>query len=175
MPTAQNSRRQYTLFVQEPTRSRLNALRLSLDPVQASLISAHVTLCREDEIEQLDPVDVFNRVQSWAHGPLRLAFGGPRLFDGNGVLLPCEQGLGQFHSLRQWLLQSQEARQHAAHLTLAHPRNLKAVGNTPAALAGCPHALKLQFPVVALIEQLGSTPWRSLQEASLGGTVHGVA
>ncbi len=146
-----------------------------MDPVQASLIAAHVTLCREDEIEQLDPAAVLSRVQSWAKGPLRLAFGHPRLFSGHGVLLPCERGSGSFRSLRQWLLQNQGAREHAAHLTLAHPRNIKAAGNTPAALAGCPHALELQFPVVALIEKHGSAPWRVLVEATLGGTVHGVA
>lgn len=175
MPTAHNSRRQLTLFVQEPARSRLDALRSTLDPIQASLVAAHVTLCREDEIEQLDPAAVFSRVQSWTEGPLRLVFGGPRLFNGHGVLLPCDQGSSGFHRLRQWLLQSRGVRQHAAHLTLAHPRNLKAVGNTPAALAGCPHVLDLLFPVVALIEQHGSAPWRVLQEAALGGTVPGVA
>lgn len=146
-----------------------------MDPVQASLIAVHVTLCREDEIEQLDPTTVFSRIASWAQGPLRLAFGGPRVFNGHGVLLPCEHGSVEFQRLRQWLLQDKGAREHAAHLTLAHPRNPKAAGNTATALAAFPHALELQFPAVALIEQHGSAPWLLLQEATLGGTVPGVA
>jgi 2'-5' RNA ligase len=170
VPTAQNRRRQLTLFVPEPERAALDALRSSLDPVQASLIPAHVTLCREDEIEHLDPAAVFTRVKSWAQGPLRLAFGGARVFNGHGVLLPCQHGSEGFHHLRQWLLQDQAAREHAAHLTLAHPRNPKAAGNTATTLAACPRALELQFPAVALIEQHGFAPWRVLQEANLGGT-----
>ncbi|WP_425509545.1 2'-5' RNA ligase family protein [Xanthomonas maliensis] len=175
MSNAPNSRRQLTLFVQEPGKSRLDALRSSLDPVQASLISAHVTLCREDEIEKLDPAAVFSKVESWAQGALRLAFGVPRAFNGHGVLLPCVHGSDEFHRLRQWLLEDQGTREHAAHLTLAHPRNPKAQGNTAIALAGLPSALEFPFPVVSLIEQHGSAPWRVLQEANLGGTAHGVA
>ena len=146
-----------------------------MDPIQAALIAAHVTLCREDEIQQLDPTAVFSRVVAWARGPLHLAFGGPRVFNGHGVLLPCEHGSVEFQLLRQWILQDQCARDHVAHLTLAHPRNPKAAGNTATTLAAFPHALALQFPAVALIEQYGSAKWRILQEATLGGNVPGVA
>lgn len=65
-------RRQLTLFVPEPRRAHLDALRQTLDPVQASLIGAHVTLCREDEIQDLDPVVMVRRVAAWPHGPLTL-------------------------------------------------------------------------------------------------------
>ena len=163
-----NTRRQLTLFVDEPWRSRLQDQRLALDPVQASLIAPHVTLCREDEIAQLDWSAVVRRVEAWAHGPLRLSFGAPRRFDGHGVLLPCEQGAAQFQSLRQWLLRDQGARAHQAHLTLAHPRNAMAAGNTEAALAACPQSLELQFGVVSRIEQHGAGPWRVLEESLLG-------
>ena len=49
-PATTNSRRQVTLFVPDPTRSMLEAIRKRLDPVQYRLIRAHVTLCREDEL-----------------------------------------------------------------------------------------------------------------------------
>ena len=123
MPEAPISRRQLTLFVAEPWRSRLNRFRQSLDPVQASLIAAHVTLAREDEIELLDLASLLERAASWSHGPINLSFGQPKRFFEHGVLLPCEQGQEQFLQLRRWLLQDQEARAHEAHLTLAHPRN----------------------------------------------------
>lgn len=169
MLAALNIRRQLTLFLKEPWSTRLDALRLNLDPVQASLIAAHVTICREDEIAHVDYSCVFSRVKEWSRGPLFLSFGQPRYFSGHGVLLPCEEGLGEFHSLRQWLLQDPGAREHEAHITLAHPRNPRAVGNTEAALASCPQALKLQFASVVLIEQHGSAPWRVMHESTLGG------
>jgi hypothetical protein len=122
VPDVPTRRRQLTLFVEEPWRSRLQALRRALDLVQASLIAPHVTLCREDEIEQLDQSTIFSRVAAWTHG---------------------------------------------AHLTLAHPRNPRAVGNTEAALAACPPALQIQFTTVALIEQHGAAPWTVLQESLL--------
>lgn len=168
VPAGSDSRRQLTLFVGPPWRTRLEAFRLALDPVQASLIAAHVTLCREDEIGQQDPAAIFRRVAAWSHGPLDLSFGSPRRINGHGVLLPCEQGSGQFQRLRRWLLQDPDAREHGAHLTLAHPRNARAPGNTDAALAAVPAELQLQFSTVALIEQHGAAPWRVLHEATLG-------
>lgn len=153
----------------------MEAIRLALDPVQAALIPAHVTLCREDEIERLDPSSIFSKVEMWAHGPIDLSFGQPRYFNGHGVLLPCEQGSGQFHALRRWLLRDSSAREHQAHLTLAHPRNPKTIGNTAAALAACPQALELRFASVALIEQHGAGPWNTLRESALGGKARSVA
>lgn len=180
MPTApapadHDRRRQLTLFVAEPEQARWNALRAILDPVQAALIAAHVTLCREDEIGQLDPSAIFRRVRSWPHGPITLQFDRPTRFGGHGVLLPCRHGAAQFQRLRQWLLQDQSAREHGAHLTLAHPRNPKSANNTDAALASCPENLELQFASVALIEQLHQQPWRVLEEAVLGADTNGSA
>jgi hypothetical protein len=168
-PHQPGTRRQLTLFVAEPWRARLQTLRQALDPVQASLIDAHVTLCREDEIVHLDRLALFGRVETWAQGPIRLGFGPARLFGGHGVLLPCEQGTASFQALRRWMLQDTSAREHHAHLTLAHPRNPRAAGHTEAAVAACPQALELEFSTVSLIEQRGSAPWTILQASALGG------
>lgn len=175
MATTSDHRRQLTLFVTEPWRSRLDALRQVLDPLQASLIPAHVTLCREDEIEQLDKASIAGRARSWPYGPLSVTFGRPQRFGGHGALLPCEQGSDQFQRLRQWLLQDQGAREHGAHLTLAHPRNPESAGNNNAALDTCPPVLQLQFASVAVIEQHGSSPWKVIGEAVLGSAGSGVA
>jgi len=175
MSAVQNSRRQLTLFVSPPWGPRLDALRRALDPVQASLIAAHVTLCREDELEGTTASALFSRAESWVAGPISLAFGQATRFNGHGVLLPAERGSGKFNRLRQWLLQDTSAREHGAHITLAHPRNPRFAGNTDAALAACPQALELPFASVALIEQPGSGPWRLVQEATLGSCAPGVA
>ena len=175
MPTHPNSRTQLTLFPALPLRSKLDALRLSLDPVQASLIPAHVTLCREDEIENQDLTTILQRARSWPHGALTLSFGQAQRFNGHGILLPCLLGSSTFQDLRQWLLQGPAVREHHAHLTLAHPRNPRSSGNNEASLAACPQSLELSFRSVSLIEQHGGLPWRVLQEASLGGTESSVA
>ena len=169
MPGAAHTRRQLTLFVAEPSALQLDTLRRVLDPVQAALIAAHVTLCREDEIECLAPHELFTRVSSWIDGPVCLTFGPPDRFNGHGVLLPCEQGSGEFNRLRQWLLQDPGARTHGAHITLAHPRNPRSASNTDTVLAACPQKLGLRFASVALIEQRGAEPWRLIQKAKLGG------
>ena len=172
---APSSRRQLTLFVSPPWGPSLDTLRRVLDPVQAELIAAHVTLCREDELEGTDAPSLFSLVESWAAGPISLSFGKPTRFRDHGVLLPCEHGSDEFRRLRQWLLQDQTVRDHGAHITLAHPRNPRSAGNTDAALAACPQALELKFASVALIEQRASAPWRFIQEATLGSSTHGVA
>jgi hypothetical protein len=166
-------RRQLTLFVDEPWRTRLDALRRVLDPVQAGLIGAHVTLCREDEIETLGVDAIVSRIAAWPHGPIGLSFGEPERFGGHGVLLPCTHGSRAFHALRAWILQAEGVREHAPHLTLAHPRNPIAPGNTEQALAACPREVELHVGRVALIEQVGSAPWRVMQESTLGRSVHG--
>ena len=142
---------------------------MRLDPIQAALIPAHVTLCREDEIDHLDPDTLYRQIQTWQHGPLQLAFGPPQRFNGHGLLLPCTQGSAPFQGLRQWLLRNPQAREHHAHLTLAHPRNPQAPGNTDTTLATCPPALQLEFATVALIQQHGAAPWVVLWEEELGG------
>jgi|GEM_PF-3988953 len=44
-------RRHLILFVPAGITASIEALRRFVDPVQHSLIPAHVTLCREDELE----------------------------------------------------------------------------------------------------------------------------
>ncbi|MBX9928376.1 MAG: 2'-5' RNA ligase family protein [Gemmatimonadaceae bacterium] len=173
MSTAPASRQQLTLFVPAPWQTSIDALRRRLDPVQASLIAAHVTLCREDEISPTDRDEFLERVRSWTHGPIRLTFGAPELFRGHGVLLPCTEGGDQFQRLRQWLLQSQTVRVHRAHLTLAHPRNPQSAENTAAVRNACGRSTALEFPTVALIVQQGNARWRIAQEERLGGGTRG--
>lgn len=163
-------RRQLSLFVPSPWRETLDALRADLDPFQAALIAAHVTLCREDEFAEQDEDAILARLQTWESGPLRLEFAAPRRFLGHGVLLPCCGGLDRFHGLRCWLLQDVNARRHEPHLTLAHPRNPRAPRNTDAALAACPRYFGITFPSVTLIEQNWDAPWQVLRTAAISTT-----
>lgn len=168
MSEAPKRRTQVTLFVPPPHAGPLDALRGVLDPVQAVLIAAHVTLCRDDEVDGLDPVALSRAVAAWPHGHLQLEFGPPRRFGGHGVMLPCVGGNAWFQALRCWVLQDAGARVHDPHLTLAHPRNPRSADNTDDAMACCPHALSVTFGIVSLVEQDASAPWRTCREAPLG-------
>ncbi len=163
-------RRQLTLFVEGSSAERLDSLRRTLDPVQASLIRSHVTVCREDEILGIDADQLLSLARHWPHGPLSLTFGPARRFGGHGILLPCQVGSDRFNRLRQWLLRDSSARQHEAHITLAHPRNPQSAANTDAALESCPRDLAVTLGAVTLIEQSDTSAWKVIDEAPLGGT-----
>lgn len=150
-------RRQLTLFVPEGFAPWVEPLRLELDPVQRALIAAHVTLCREDEIVDLDVTVLRDRLAQAT--TLALSFGPAQRFGGHGVLLPCIEGADAFQQLRVQALGTRAIREPEPHLTLAHPRNACAPGNEDWRLAAIPVPLRLVFREVALIEQLSTSPW----------------
>lgn len=158
-------RRQLSLFVPEASAARLEAIRLRLDPVQHALIPAHVTLCREDELAALaDPA----WRERWAGvSALSLTFGAPVAFDGHGVLLPVTHGAAAFAALRKLVLGREPERVLQPHLTLAHPRNPRAAGNTADALTSVPAGLEIRFDAVRLIEQRDAGPWQVLERHGL--------
>ena len=171
-------RRQLSLFAPEPMRASLDALRATLDPVQHRLIPAHVTLCREDELEAFasganaDELAaavasaLADRAEWRAPDSLTLVFGTAESFDSHGILLPCIDGDAAFHALRQEILAPaigrDALRRPAAHLTLAHPRNPRAPGNSLEAAERLVSPLQLTFGDVHLIEQVGASPWTVL-------------
>jgi hypothetical protein len=70
-----NTRTQLTLFVAPPAAEILEPLRRRLDPVQSRLISAHVTLCREDELMNVSAAEIAVRLRNarLRHSPWRSA------------------------------------------------------------------------------------------------------
>lgn len=156
------SRRQLSLYASGDGAARLEAVRQRVDPLQHALIPAHVTLCREDEIAPWSAAELQARCAGWRQGQIELRFGAAEASFGHGLLLNCIGGQAAFHDLRAQLLGAANVAPIAAHVTLAHPRNPKAVGNAPEAAAGLPRPLTLRFDRVHLIEQHGAGPWRTL-------------
>ena len=153
-------RHQLTLFLPPPHAERVDAVRRMVDPAQHRLIPAHVTLCREDELAGLDAGSLRARLAEAA--PLTLGFGPAQRFDGHGILLPCVAGADEYHRLRVHLLGRADARRAAAHITLAHPRNPNAPGNTLAAAEPVGAGLIITFPEAHLIRQENGGPWAVL-------------
>jgi hypothetical protein len=148
----------------EAVAKDVESVRRLLDPIQASLIRAHVTLCREDELEKLGSLELEARLRDYEPGALSLRFGPPERFHEHGMLLPCVEGQEDFQALRRWVLSSSAAKPHAAHITLAHPRNPKSAGNTSENATLLARGLSVTFPAVALIRQQGSAAWEQLSE-----------
>jgi 2'-5' RNA ligase len=160
-----STRRQLTLFVPRPAAAEFEATRCRLDPIQAELIRAHVTLCREDELADLTAERLWSRLAAAAPGPLLLGFGPAQRFHGHGILLPCVAGDAAFHALRLALLGPEPPRRLEPHITLAHPRNPRSTGNLDANLGLVSCGISLVFAGVSLIEQDGTAAWRVLEEA----------
>lgn len=165
--TSVTTRTQLTLFVTGRAAEGLDALRRDLDPVQHALIAAHVTLCREDEIAGIAFEVLASRLAASAPVPLTLTFGEPERFSGHGVLLPCIAGAEAFHRLRIAVLGREDVRHQDAHITLAHPRNPRAAGNSDAVVVPLDSPLTLHFARISLIEQQGSQRWQVLTEFDL--------
>lgn len=157
------ARTQLSLYVPSPQAEAIDALRRVLDPVQASLIPAHVTLCREDELDGVSAADIALRLGSDTVRPIDLSFGPPRIFHGHGVLLPGAGDQSAFQSLRRVALGRDVVRTHAPHLTLAHPRHPKASGNTAANVSLAPSGLHITFTDAVLIEQTNGAKWHVLE------------
>ena len=162
-------RRQLSLFVPPSESAELESVRRLLDPAQSRLIPAHVTLCREDELARVSESDLCHRLSRADLAPVTLRFGRPVEFSGHGVMLECVGGGRAFDSLRGHLLGPGGAVRRHAHITLAHPRNPRAPGNSMASAMRLPAALSFTFPTVSLIEQDGDQPWMLLEAFELPG------
>ena len=117
-------RRQLTLFISDQNEE-IEKIRAEFNPVQFELIAAHITLCRENELENLNKV-VSNIKTIGLVKSLQIEFSSAERFaDGKGVFIPAKTENYDFHELRKKILyETQEFNQnYLPHITLMHPRN----------------------------------------------------
>lgn len=162
-------RKQLSMYVPPDAAGEIEAVRRIVDPIQSRLIPAHVTLCREDELGDLASVRA--RLRRVPFDPLTLRFGRPLASSGHGLLLECVGGADRFRALREYLLASSHVRDQKPHITLAHPRNPRAEGNSLSNASVLPEVIDVTFPSIYLIEQEESSPWRLLESYELKGVV----
>lgn len=160
-------RRQLSMYVPSDTSKEIEDVRKVVDPIQSSLIPAHITLCREDEFCEFS--ELKDRLSNIAFKPLTLSFGKVETFSGHGLLLNCIDGENEFRLLREYLLASKNIRNQKPHITLAHPRNPKSPGNSLSTTSRLPEITKITFPTIYLIEQQRSEPWHLLEKYDLLG------
>jgi hypothetical protein len=155
-------RRQLTLFLSGETAAAVEAVRRVVDPVQYRLIPAHVTLCREEELEGFSETQIEARLAAGPARRLTMEFGRPELFDGHGLRLKCLAGGADYQALREMILGKREIARPRPHITLAHPRNPPAPGHSLDAARTLPERAQVRLSWVHLIEQDGAQPWRRL-------------
>jgi 2'-5' RNA ligase len=162
-----DTRIQLALYVPHSVSAQLETVRGLLDPVQAGLSPAHVTLCREGEIAAIEPAVFRARLASIKARSITLHFGQPEPFHGHGILLPCVAGEEEFQALRQWILGSDRVSTQTPHITLAHPRNPKSPNNNLSNAGRLPNELAFTFTSICRIQQEGSAPWWVLERYPL--------
>ncbi len=146
-------RRQASLFL--PNAQSIETLRDKFNPLQARLIPAHVTLCREDEV---DDWSAFQRiVEQQLPIEIELGFGAP-IRDGNLVLIPAISGIERFDEVRRRLLGGKPRKQDP-HITIIHPRNGICSEEALEVIEATLRPFTAIFREVSLIEQTNGGPW----------------
>ncbi|MEO8200287.1 MAG: 2'-5' RNA ligase family protein [Gemmatimonadota bacterium] len=156
-----STRRQATLFVPPPHNPALEALRTRFNPVQSDLIRAHVTLCREDEVD--DWMLLSSRLAGITPIAVTLRFTAP-VRDRDLVYLPASGSTESFDSLRHSLLSpgGQPPRKHQPHITLIHPRNGTCSDADFMEIATQVEPFQVTFRAVTLIEQVDGGRWTDI-------------
>jgi hypothetical protein len=160
-------RRQLTLFLQKDSSQIVERVRRKFNPVQFALIKAHVTLCREDEIEDID--GVLANLASLNERELTLPFGKPVRFDeGKGVYLQADEA-ESYHQLRHQILKTvlYVPGKQTPHITLMHPRNSTCTDALFEQLCKEDFPSSFSFNEISLIEQQGEEKWEVLENFSL--------
>ncbi|MEP6948719.1 MAG: 2'-5' RNA ligase family protein [Ginsengibacter sp.] len=158
-----NIRRQLTLFVETKDAGDIENIRKKFNPVQYKLINCHVTLCREEEIENIAVVlENLHRLDTIK---ITILFGqATRFGNGLGVLLPALGDNEQFHQLRLKVLTGlgMTVRRHEPHITLMHPGNSICTDETFKTIQETNLPASLTFDNISFIEQVDGGQWQTL-------------
>jgi 2'-5' RNA ligase len=138
--------------------NEIEDLRLRFNPIQARLIPAHVTLCREDEVADWRQLE--ERINLLMPIQVTIGFGGP-FRDGNLVMLPAVSGVEQFDQLREELIAdgSKKPRKQSPHITIIHPRNGTCTDGVFEEIKTRMQPFEWTFKSINLIEQTDGGPW----------------
>lgn len=153
-----NTRRQLSLYIPTIQSKVLEEVRKVVDPIQFNLIPAHVTLCRDNEINDLNRLK--NKIDSLINLKLELTFDKPKYFNGHGIIMDCIEGEEEFLKLREYILDDKKIKKQFPHITLAHPRNKRSTSNSLTATKLIPNPFRVIFDSISLIEQKNNAPWK---------------
>jgi len=159
---------QLTLFIDENESEAIEKIRKEFNPQQYALIKSHVTLCRDDELEQIE--QVLLNLENLNADCITINFGNAvRFSNGKGVLLPAIGNNETFQKLRATVLHSviEKPGIHEPHITLMHPGNSTCTDAIFQQIANCNLPSKMQFRNIALIEQEQGMQWNIVKQFEL--------
>ena len=146
----------------------IESIRSRFNPLQQQLIDCHVTLCREDEIADLEKV--LKNLQRNKLNAITIQFGPAIRFEnGKGVLLPFDGDYYTFQELRLNILEgtTSSIRRHEPHITLMHPKNATCTDEVFEIIQQTIFPQVFRFTEVSLIEQINGGVWKIIQTFSL--------
>ena len=146
----------------------IESIRKKFNSRQQQLIDSHVTLCREDEIENID--QVLDNLQNLDTSAITIRFGKAIKFDNDkGILLPASGDNDQFHQLREKVLitLNKPIRRHEPHITLMHPRNSTFTDEIFEEIQSAILPICLKFDTISLIEQNDGGQWQIIKTFTL--------
>ncbi|MEO8763634.1 MAG: 2'-5' RNA ligase family protein [Ginsengibacter sp.] len=158
-------RRQLTLFIEDKDAGNIEKVRQKFNIRQSELIKSHVTLCRDDEIENLE--QVLTNLATLQLKGISICFGQViRFADGKGVLIPAKGENKEFQNLRKLILQGLNGNpgQHEPHVTVMHPRNSTCTDIIFEQIAKVNLPTSLDFKKISLIEQEEGRKWEIRKE-----------
>lgn len=158
-------RRQLTLFLDEKYSQAIENIRWLYNSEQYKLISAHITLCRENELHDIEKV-IYN-LNRLRHRPVHLTLTKPvRLDNGNGVLLPVTSDC---QALRKEILSGilETPGIQRLHVTLMHPRNSCCTDRIFESISSNIFPTEIVLKKISLIEQIDNNEWQVLDEFAL--------
>lgn len=164
---AASVRRQLTLFLQKDSSEIVEKVRRKYNPKQFELIKAHVTLCREDEIENLG--EVLINLAALEEQAITIQFGKPvRFNNGRGVYLTSGD-TQEYSQLRQKILSRiiSEPRKQIPHITLMHPGNSACNDEIFEQISKEDFPSCFTFNEVSLIGQKDGGKWKVLKSFGL--------
>lgn len=159
---------QLTLFLDNIESKEIEGIRKKFNPEQYKLIESHVTLCREDELEQIEKVILNLKKLDFDY--VTIDFGKVvRCSNEKGVLIPAIGDNKQFQKLREKILHEvvEKPRTHEPHITLMHPRNSNCTDEIFKQIEKCYFPDKIKFKKISLIEQEIGAKWNVLEEFKL--------
>lgn len=153
------------MFVNPNDAQEIEAVRKRFNPQQQELIDCHVTLCREDEIDNIEAI--LTNVQKLDTIEISINFGRVSRFNNDkGVMLPALGENETFHQLRSKILKgiNEFIRKPEPHITLVHPRNATCTDERFEEITKFSFPNRIVFTRISLIEQINGGKWRVLQE-----------
>jgi 2'-5' RNA ligase len=160
-----NTRTQLTLFINEKDAKTIEAIRQKFNPKQYALIKSHVTLCREDELENME--QILHNLTHLNHESVTIQFGNIiRFSEEKGVLMTALKNNKFFQNLRKNILKGiiENPRIQEPHVTLMHPRNATCTDEIFAEMLKYDLPKTLSFTKISLVEQETGHKWKVLKE-----------